>query len=85
MTAEVGIHVEHYDRALQIPVQAVYEFKGHTFSLVKNGDRWDTREIEIGSSNDVTVTIKSGLEEDEMVVLNPKRHLEKMNFPDLKE
>ena len=35
MTAEVRIYVNRQSEVLQIPVQAVYEHKGHTFCLVQ--------------------------------------------------
>jgi multidrug resistance efflux pump len=58
MTAEVRIFVDQQSEALQIPVQAVYEHKGHTFCIVRTGpEQWETRKIEIGSTNDKTVTV----------------------------
>ncbi len=83
LTAEVRIYVQQLPDALQIPVQAIYDYKGHTFSLVKKGEGWETREIKIGSSNDKTVTVLSGLDENEQVVLNPRRHSDKFVLPDL--
>ena len=40
LTAEVRIHVEESDDALQIPVQAILEHEGQTFCLVKQGDSY---------------------------------------------
>ncbi len=40
MTAEVRIFVQQLTDALQIPVHAVYEVKGHHFCLKKEGDGW---------------------------------------------
>lgn len=79
LTAEVRIHVESRPDALQVPVQAVYERGGKTFCLVKNGERWDTREIVVGSTNEKTVAVdeqqSEPLREGEQVVLNPRKHL----------
>jgi multidrug resistance efflux pump len=72
MNAEVRIHVEQVDSALQLPVQALAESKGHYFSLVKKGDDYETREIEIHSTNDKVATIQKGLVEGDEVVLNPR-------------
>ncbi|MFP6676864.1 MAG: efflux RND transporter periplasmic adaptor subunit [Pirellulaceae bacterium] len=88
MTAEVRIFVEQIEKALQVPVQALHEFKGHMFVLVqtigKKGEQvYETREIEIGASNDKHVTIEVGLEVDDRVVLNPRAHLDKFQMPDL--
>ena len=87
MTAEVQIFVEQIELALQIPVQALREFKGHMFVLVQHVDdagqtSYETREIEIGASNDTVVTIDDGLKEDDRVVLDPRAHLDKFEFPD---
>ncbi len=81
MTAEVRIYVDRQSEALQIPVQAVYEHKGHTFCLVHNGDAWETREIVIGATNDKTVTIASGVAANEDVVINPRQHMDKLVLP----
>jgi HlyD family secretion protein len=84
MTAEVRIFVERLSNALQIPVQALYETKGYLFCLVRVGEgRYETREVEISSSNDKMVMIASGLEEGEVVVLNPRMHESKLQLPDL--
>jgi hypothetical protein len=83
MNAEVRIFVERLDDALQVPVQALYETKGHFFCLIKNGPQFETREVQVGSSNDSFMTIESGLEEGEVVVLNPRGHAGKLEIPDL--
>ncbi|MCA9156287.1 MAG: efflux RND transporter periplasmic adaptor subunit, partial [Planctomycetales bacterium] len=83
MTAEVRIMVDHQSDALQIPVQAVHEHRGHTFCLVKNGNGYETREIEIGASNDKAVTIANGLSEGDMVAMNPRRHLDLLQLPEI--
>ena len=85
MTAEVRIFVEQLPNALQIPVHGVYEYKGHHFCLRKNGDKWDTVEIKIGATNDKMVTIEEGLAEGDEVALNPRKHLNLMELPDVEE
>ncbi|MBC8357297.1 MAG: HlyD family efflux transporter periplasmic adaptor subunit [Planctomycetes bacterium] len=89
LTAEVQIHVEHREDALQVPVQAIYERLGKTFCLVKNGATWDTREIVISSTNDKLVAVdeekSEALEVGEQVVLNPRKHIDKFDqtrFPE---
>jgi RND family efflux transporter MFP subunit len=72
MNAEVRIHVERMPNALQVPVQTLAELKGHYFSLVKVGDDFETREIQIGSTNDKVATIVSGLKDGDEVVMNPR-------------
>jgi multidrug efflux pump subunit AcrA (membrane-fusion protein) len=79
LTAEVRIHVESRQEALQVPVQAVYERNGKTFCLVQNGPEWDTREVIISSTNEKTAAIdeekSEPLKEGELIVLNPRKHL----------
>jgi multidrug resistance efflux pump len=83
LTAEVLIHVDRREDALQIPVQAVYERGGKTFCLVENGEKWDTREIAIAATNDKMVVLdEKGSEPfqlSDQVVLNPRKHLDKFD------
>ncbi|MCY2986074.1 MAG: HlyD family efflux transporter periplasmic adaptor subunit [Planctomycetota bacterium] len=85
MTAEVRIFVEQIADAVQLPVHAVYETKKHHFALVKNGNAWDTREIKIGATNDKYVTVVDGVDVQDMVVLDPRNHLDKMEIPVIAE
>ena len=85
MTAEVRIFVEQIDKALQIPVHAVYESKRHHFVLVRGKDKWDTREIKIGATNDKFVTVKDGVAANDNVVLDPRNHLDKMDIPEFED
>lgn len=86
MTAEVRIFVDQQKDALQIPIQGVYEHYGNMFTLVRDPKgKFETREIEIGATNDTMATIKSGLTENEAVVLNLRSHLDLMDLPDPEE
>jgi HlyD family secretion protein len=83
MNAEVRIHVERKADALQVPVQALAELKGHYFTLAKNGDSYETREIKIGSTNDKVATIESGLKDGDEVVMNPRSAGSLLKLPNL--
>lgn len=83
MTAEVRIFVEQLDEALQIPVHGLYEYKDHHFCLKKDGEKLETVEITIGATNEKTVTIESGLKEGDTIVLDPRKHLDLMKFPEI--
>jgi len=83
MNAEVRIHVERDAVALQLPVQALAETKGHFFTLVKKNDDFETREIEIGSTNDKVATIRRGLNEGDEVIMNPRSAGDLLQLPDL--
>ncbi len=85
MTAEVRIYVEQLPDALQIPVNAIYEVKGHHFCLKKAGDGWETKEIKIGATNDKMLTILDGLTEGEQIALNPRGHLNLMDLPEIED
>jgi hypothetical protein len=85
MTAEVSIYVEQRPKALQVQVQAVCEHKGKIFCLVQTGEnKYETREVKIGSSNDKMVTIESdNVKEGDQLVLNPRAHKALLVLPDL--
>jgi HlyD family secretion protein len=83
MNADVWIHVEQSPDALQLPVQALAESKGHFFSLVKEGDDFETREVIVTSVNDEVATIDGGLVEGDEVVINPRSAGDLLKLPDL--
>ena len=85
MNAEARIHIERRPEALQVPVQALVDHKGHFFVLVQNGEKLETREVTIGSTNDKVAVIEKGLALSDTVVLNPRREtaLELPNLPDV--
>lgn len=85
LTSEVEIVVEDLPNEMQIPVQSVYEHKGVPFCLVRAGDRFDTRQLKLGSNNDKSVVVKEGVKPDEIVLLDPASHLNLFNFPEIKE
>lgn len=83
MNAEVRIHVDRRQDALQVPVQALAEHKGHYFCLVQNGNRYETREVELASTNDKVAVIASGLADGDRVVLDPRSAGRWLTLPDL--
>lgn len=83
MTAEVRIFVEQLEDALQIPVQGIYEYKGHHFCLKKDGEGWATTEIKIGATNDKMVTVDEGLAENDEIALNPRSRMDLMDLPEI--
>ncbi len=83
MTAEVRIFVEQLEDALQIPVQGIYEYKGHHFCLKKAGEGWETVEIKIGATNDKMVTVDDGLNEGDEIALNPRSRMDLMKLPEI--
>lgn len=57
LTAQVRIRVEDLDQVLQAPVQAIVESRGRHYCVVRNGETWEPREVQLGPSNDKTVVI----------------------------
>jgi hypothetical protein len=85
MTAETWIHIVQAPEALQVPVQALAESQGHYFSLVKEGDSYETREIAVSSINEEVATVQAGLEEGDEVVINPRSAGDLLEIPELPE
>ncbi len=57
--------------------------KGHHLVIKHVGlNKYETKEVEIGATNDRFVTIKSGLAEGDSVVLNPRQHQDIMDIPE---
>jgi multidrug efflux pump subunit AcrA (membrane-fusion protein) len=83
MNAEVRIFVERTSDALQVPVQALAEHKGKFFALVKNGAKFETRNVEISSTNDKVAVISAGLSENDVVIMNPRGQSSLLVLPDL--
>ncbi len=70
MTAVVEIHVAEVHDALTVPVQAIIQSQQSTYCYVERQGRVERQEIEVGRSNEKFVEIKSGLVENDRVVLN---------------
>jgi HlyD family secretion protein len=83
MNAEVRIHVDRREDALQVPVQALAEHKGHFFCLVQNGTKYETREVELASTNDKMAVITTGLAEGDRVVMDPRDAGRLLDLPEL--
>jgi multidrug resistance efflux pump len=84
MTAEVQIFVEQLDDAIQMPIQGLYEHDNKMLALVRTGPKiFETRKVKIGATNDTMATIEEGLDENDMVVLNLRDHLNLMDLPEM--
>ncbi len=84
MTSEVQIFVEQLSDALQIPIQGLYEHGDQMYSLVQTGlNKFETRPVTIGATNDKMATITEGLNENDRIVLNLRQHLNLMDLPEV--
>lgn len=79
MSAEVEITVAEHENVLLIPVAAIVEHDDGAFCWVQPtgglaNDQPTRKQIEIGDSNEIFAIVRSGLEEGELVLLNPAAH-----------
>jgi hypothetical protein len=81
LTAEVKIQVQSQSDALQVPLPCVVQHAGFFYCIAKEGDSWQLRQVQIGLSNEQNVVIRSGLSEGELVVANPRRHRQIVEWP----
>jgi HlyD family secretion protein len=83
MTASVTIHCADVPNAIQVPVQAMYAHGPKFFCFVYDHGQWNAREVKAGPTNDKFFVIKSGLEESDLVAMNPRAYLADVSLPKL--
>jgi multidrug efflux pump subunit AcrA (membrane-fusion protein) len=83
LTAEVKIRVAHLTNVVQVPVQSVLEHGDRHYCLLYRAGNWETREVEIGATNDKFVILRSGVKPGEEVVLGALAYRDKVRLPDL--
>lgn len=83
MNAAVTVQVREAPDVLLAPIQTVYAVQERKFCLVKQGEDWETREIEIDGDNSQYVLIKSGLEEGDVLVMNPGAYENQLDIPEI--
>lgn len=72
LTAEVTIHVDRIEDALTVPVQAIVE-KNQTYQCIaQDGESWKPRTVKIASTNERFALIREGLDEGDIVAMNPR-------------
>lgn len=76
MAAQGRIIIRTIPDVVMIPVQAVFNHKDVTFCCVKSGSSIEVRTIKIEDYNNRFAAIKSGLEEDEVVLLQKPEDLD---------
>lgn len=72
MNAQVEILVQHSAHALVIPLLCVTDERGQSCVRVKGRGAVTTRKVKLGLANDALVEILDGLNEGELVLLNPE-------------
>jgi RND family efflux transporter MFP subunit len=63
-----SIILEHREDALWLPLQAVREFEGRYFVIVREGDLERRVDVSVGILDEDRIEIKDGLREDQVVV-----------------
>ena len=71
MTALVEILVKHLDSVIAIPAQAITSYQGKDHVAVRTSNGYVQREVTLGTTNDRLVEVLKGLNEGEVVALNP--------------
>jgi HlyD family secretion protein len=71
MTARVDILLARRPNVLAIPLEAVKLFRGKRICFVAHDESLQQRQVKIGEETTDLIEITDGLEEGEMVVLNP--------------
>lgn len=71
LTAEIEVLVSSRENVLQAPIQSISTKVGQQFAFVIRGDKATLRKVKIGESNDRMIEILGGLEEGELVAMNP--------------
>lgn len=82
LTAKVEIHVENIADTIAVPVVSVIENKGEYYCFVKEEGKIVARWVAIGSSNEINVVIREGLQPGDQLVQNPDPFAKVVDFPD---
>jgi multidrug efflux pump subunit AcrA (membrane-fusion protein) len=82
MTAKVRVLVEQIPSALQVPLHAVLRVKGASYCLVVDeSGNLQARVVRLGSANDSSTVVESGLSEGEQLVVNASEFRDIVTFP----
>lgn len=72
MTAEVEILVDNLLNVVAVPVQAIAEHRRQHYVYVRTKDQTERRDVEIGQSNNRLIEVISGIEPDDIVLLDAR-------------
>ena len=71
MSCSIEILIDELNDVLFVPLQAVTNQRGKNLAFVRKGSVIETREVEVGPHNNKWVSVASGLEQGEVVLLSP--------------
>lgn len=70
VSADIRLSAEEFDCIIPREAVTADPATGAAYALVRNGDEWHRREVELGPANHVEVAVLSGLEEGDVVRLD---------------
>lgn len=76
MTAVAEVHVDYLEGVNAVPVQAIVQRDGRNWLYVQDGSSVEQRDITLGPSNELFVSVTEGVEVGESIVLNPSELLD---------
>ena len=79
MTAVVEIDIERLTEVLTVPIQAIVQRADKNWCYIQVNNQLEKREITLGKTNDKFVEIKQGLQDGDVVVLNPMSLVDEQN------
>ena len=85
LTAEVTVHADYQEDVILVPVQAVFEHGRKAYCAVQSGEQWTAREIDAVANNDKFVVAGSGLDEGEVVAMNPRKLTDQLDLPEIED
>ncbi|TWT41398.1 HlyD family secretion protein [Botrimarina hoheduenensis] len=83
MTASVTISSIYEPKVLQAPVEAIYAHGDTNYCFVDRGDGLEAQRVECGPTNDRFIVVRSGLEQNDRVAINPRRLVDRVDLPEL--
>lgn len=70
MTTRILFHAKRIENQITIPIQTVFEFHKQNYCFIKHNHQYSAIPIEIGSCSDHWVEVKSGLNENDDILLS---------------
>lgn len=82
LNASVTIQTYQAEDCLQVPLQCIFAADNSRYCLVRRGEKWETVEVKVTNENSKNVLIESGVDQGEMVAMNPGRYRHLLDLPD---
>jgi len=73
MSTKAEVLIDHLDDVVYVPIQCAVPENGGYVCYVASGGSVERREVEVGQFNEEFIEIKKGIQEGELVLLNPPR------------